>query len=192
MRNLAFACSQTTRQSIVIVDELGRGTSSCEGAGIAWAAAEWLSDVRCAALFTTHFSQLTEMETEDNTVANFHMSVVPAKQPPAAGRASSSLQFTYQLQRGPCHVLRYGMLLAEHVGFCPNVLARSRVIEAAAERQLLTTSTPEDDSDESIVRGPIPPWDLRGALEAVATQLARNDLQALLEYQAKLLAISSG
>ena len=144
MRDLAYVCQQATRQSVVIIDELGRGTSNCEGAGIAWAAAEWLGDVRCATLFTTHFSQLSELETDNNAIANFHMVVVPTQhqhqQHPTSAThhgpsSSPTLQFTYKVQRGSCHLLRYGLMLAEHVGFSSKVLDRCRAIEARAERQ---------------------------------------------------------
>jgi DNA mismatch repair protein MSH4 len=192
MRDLAYACSQATSQSVVIIDELGRGTSSCEGAGIAWAAAEWLSEIRCATLFTTHFSQLTELETESNAVANFHMVVVPPEQ--QGSGAAGSLRFTYKLQAGSCHVLRYGMLLAEHVGFCPKVLARCRDIEAAAERQRrndhdeVEANHPEGEAQRELVFR-LSDRNLKEALDTICKLLSNADVAGLLAFQSRLRQI---
>ncbi|XP_030378531.1 DNA mismatch repair protein spellchecker 1 [Scaptodrosophila lebanonensis] len=66
-----------TDQSLVIIDELGRGTSTYEGCGIAWSIAEHLAkETKCFTLFATHFHEITELAESLSTVKNSHMAAV--------------------------------------------------------------------------------------------------------------------
>uniref|UniRef100_A0A182VSS0 DNA mismatch repair proteins mutS family domain-containing protein n=1 Tax=Anopheles minimus TaxID=112268 RepID=A0A182VSS0_9DIPT len=65
---------KATDKSLVIIDELGRGTSTYEGCGIAWSIAEWLAkESKCFALFATHFQEITDLATYVPNVKNCHM-----------------------------------------------------------------------------------------------------------------------
>uniref|UniRef100_A0A182JMG9 DNA mismatch repair proteins mutS family domain-containing protein n=1 Tax=Anopheles atroparvus TaxID=41427 RepID=A0A182JMG9_ANOAO len=64
-------------KSLVIIDELGRGTSTYEGCGIAWSIAEWLAkESKCFTLFATHFQEITELATYVPNVKNSHMEAI--------------------------------------------------------------------------------------------------------------------
>ena len=60
-----------TKNSLVLIDQLGRGTSTCEGFGVAWAICEYLhTNVNPFCLFATHFHEMTRMSTEVKGVKN--------------------------------------------------------------------------------------------------------------------------
>lgn len=64
----------------MIIDELGRGTSTYEGCGIAWSIAEHLAkQKKCFSLFATHFHEITEMAQDVHTVKSCHMDAIADK-----------------------------------------------------------------------------------------------------------------
>ena len=72
MRETAAILREATRRSLVILDEVGRGTSTYDGLSIAWAVAEHLHDViGCRALFATHYHELTELAKQAGGIANY-------------------------------------------------------------------------------------------------------------------------
>lgn len=124
MRETAAILREATRRSLVILDEIGRGTSTYDGLAIAWAVAEHLADVvGCRAMFATHYHELTELSKTSQGVANYSVS---------AREHGDDVVFLHQLAKGPAS-RSYGTAVARLAGLPESVLARARAILATLE-----------------------------------------------------------
>ena len=76
MNETANIVNNATERSLVILDEIGRGTSTFDGLSIAWSVAEYLHDkIKARTLFATHYHELTKLAEERSGVANFNVAV---------------------------------------------------------------------------------------------------------------------
>lgn len=76
MSETALILNNATSQSLVVLDEIGRGTATFDGLSIAWAVAEHLHDtIRCNALFATHYHELTDLARAREGVKNYNVAV---------------------------------------------------------------------------------------------------------------------
>ena len=124
MRETASILRQATSRSLVILDEIGRGTSTYDGLAIAWAVAEHLHDViRCRATFATHYHELTELADTAPHAANYSVS---------ARELGDDVVFLYKLVKGAAS-RSYGVAVARLAGVSEPVLARARAILASLE-----------------------------------------------------------
>ena len=74
MTEMANILHQATSQSLVLIDEIGRGTSTYDGLSLAWACAEWLAKkTRSLTLFATHYFELTALPEQIEGIANIHL-----------------------------------------------------------------------------------------------------------------------
>jgi DNA mismatch repair protein MutS len=126
MKETANVLCRATRRSLVILDEIGRGTSTYDGLAIAWSVAEHLHDtVACRAMFATHYHELTELsETRAGSCENWSVS---------AREHEGELVFLHKLQRGAAS-RSYGVACARLAGLPEAVLARARAILGDLER----------------------------------------------------------
>jgi DNA mismatch repair protein MutS len=124
MRETAGILRDATRRSLVILDEIGRGTSTYDGLAIAWAVAEHLHDaIGCRALFATHYHELTELAKQAPGVANYSV---------AAREHGDDVVFLHQLTPGAAS-RSYGIAVARLAGVGEGVLARAKAILATLE-----------------------------------------------------------
>ncbi|RLM59832.1 DNA mismatch repair protein MutS [Halobellus sp. Atlit-31R] len=132
MQELSNILHSASSDSLVILDEVGRGTATYDGISIAWAATEYLhNEVRAKTLFATHYHELTSLAEHLDRVANVHVAV---------DDASDDVTFLRTIEDGPTD-RSYGVHVAELAGVpdpvvsrADEVLARLRADEAIEAR----------------------------------------------------------
>jgi DNA mismatch repair protein MutS len=124
MQETANILRGATRRSLVILDEIGRGTSTYDGLSIAWAVAEHLHDVvQCRAMFATHYHELCDLADVRAGVVNYNV---------AAREHGEEVVFLHRLLPGAAN-RSYGIAVARLSGIPEIVLARARAILKALE-----------------------------------------------------------
>jgi DNA mismatch repair protein MutS len=126
MRETAEILAQATRRSLVILDEIGRGTSTFDGLSIAWAVAEHLHDapgLRCRTLFATHYHELVELAATRPQLRNAHFEV---------REWGHDVVFLRRLVPGGAS-RSYGIQVARLAGLPDEVIARAREVLATLE-----------------------------------------------------------
>lgn len=141
MLELAQILRTATRNSLVLIDELGRGTSTYDGFGIAYAASEWIATkVRCRTLFASHFAEITSLADQQPHVKNLHV-VAHVTQKEGGGRQDRDITLLYKVQPGISD-RSYGIHVAELAGFPQSVI---RLAKRKAEE--LEDYRDEEDED---------------------------------------------
>jgi DNA mismatch repair protein MSH4 len=128
MRETAFIMHNISRDSMVIIDELGRGTSTRDGLAIALAIAEALVESRALIWFATHFRDLSRIMAERNGVINLHLAVDMSGQ--------DRMEMLYQVAEGTVQERHYGLKLARVVPLPPDVIPHAETVAFTLERQV--------------------------------------------------------
>ncbi len=124
MEELATILHHATAQSLVLLDEIGRGTSTYDGLALAWAACEHLHDrVRAYTLFATHYFELTALPERMAAARNAHV---------AAREEAGGLVFYHQVLPGPASK-SYGLEVARLAGLPAEVLLRAKSVMSGLE-----------------------------------------------------------
>ena len=119
MTEAAHILANATAQSLVILDEIGRGTSTFDGLSIAWAVAEYLhDDVRAKTMFATHYHELTALDRTLEGVENLSIAVK---------EWNEDIIFLRKLVRGEAN-RSYGVQVARLAGLPDTVIARAREV----------------------------------------------------------------
>jgi DNA mismatch repair protein MutS len=127
MSETANILHNATDRSLVLMDEVGRGTSTFDGLSLAWAAAEYLARLRAFSLFATHYFELTSLADTDPGVANVHLN---------ATEHNERIVFLHTVLPGPASQ-SYGLQVAQLAGVPRPVIERAREHLAQLERQSL-------------------------------------------------------
>lgn len=126
MVETAAILNQATDRSLVVLDEIGRGTSTFDGMSIAWAAVEHLHDVnRCRGLFATHYHELTALAEKLPRLSNASMKVREWK---------GDVVFLHEVVSGPAD-RSYGVAVARLAGLPPATIKRAEEVLAMLEAQ---------------------------------------------------------
>ena len=124
MVETAAILAQATPRSFVILDEVGRGTSTYDGLAIAWAVVEAIHDRnRCRCLFATHYHELTRLAERLDALSLHHV---------RAREWKGELVFLHEVATGPAD-RSYGLAVAKLAGMAPPVLSRARSVLAKLE-----------------------------------------------------------
>jgi DNA mismatch repair protein MutS len=124
MNETANIVNNATYRSLVILDEIGRGTSTFDGLSIAWSVAEHLHDVvRARTLFATHYHEMTELEMVCSGVKNFNVAV---------REWNDRIIFLRKIQKGAADK-SYGIQVARLAGLPATVIDRAKEILANLE-----------------------------------------------------------
>ncbi len=119
MVETANILNNATSRSLVILDEVGRGTSTCDGLSLAWAVCEHLAlRLRCRALFATHYHELTELEKLLDGTTNLNVAV---------REWADEVVFLHKIVRGGTD-RSYGVHVAKLAGVPKEVIERARAI----------------------------------------------------------------
>ncbi len=124
MNEAAEILRKATKRSLVILDEIGRGTSTYDGLSIAWAVAEYLHDVLGArTMFATHYHELTQLTATKSRVSNWNISVK---------EFNDEIFFLHKLVEGATN-RSYGVQVARLAGVPSPVIGRAKEILASLE-----------------------------------------------------------
>lgn len=141
MTETAAILHTATPLSLILLDEVGRGTSTYDGLAIAWAAVEYLhAHVRAKTLFATHYFELTELAQQLGGVKNYHVSVK---------EAGGSVVFLRRVEPGAAD-RSYGIEVAKLAGLPNEVVVRAREVLAeheSSERRLSQHLTPGSSTE---------------------------------------------
>lgn len=134
-------------KTLVIIDELGRGTSTYEGFGISWSVAHYLlNTIKCFCLFATHFHEMSNLEEEQLGVLNSHVAAKVDSQ-------KKKISFLYEVKKGYADK-SYGVHVAEIAKLPKNVIEKafekSKELESVENRHYFQTKLKEQKTDENI------------------------------------------
>jgi len=128
MIEVANITHNATNKSLILVDEVGRGTSTFDGISIAWAVAEHiLNEIKARTLFATHFNELTELGLTYSGVINYNVSVK---------EWGDEIIFLRKIERGPADK-SYGIQVARLAGLPESIISRAKEVLANLEKEEL-------------------------------------------------------
>ena len=183
MTETANILHNATDKSLVLLDEIGRGTSTFDGLSLAWAVAKQLLEKnRSYTLFATHYFELTRIVDEFKQAANVHLDAIEH-----GSEQNKSIVFMHKVEEGAANQ-SYGLQVAQLAGIPKSVVAAAKRKLIQLERNNVVQDSTQPDmftSNEAIVELPIHP--ALSALEAIqADDLTPKQALDVL-YQLKAL-----
>jgi DNA mismatch repair protein MutS len=175
MTETAAILHSATPRSLVLLDEIGRGTATFDGLSIAWAVAEYLhdsADHAAKTLFATHYHELTELAERLPGAQNYQIT---------ATEREGEVVFLHRLERGRASK-SYGIEVARLAGLPPAVLANAREVLARLERYELDVFAEEGEHEERLsvraaaANSPLEKATTRAARRKAAAQASLFDL----------------
>jgi DNA mismatch repair protein MutS len=173
MTETAAILNTATPRSLILLDEIGRGTATYDGLAIAWAVVEFIHrHCRAKTLFATHYHELTDLEELLAGVKNYHVSVK---------ETGGNIVFLRKVEQGAADK-SYGIEVAKLAGLPAEVIGRAREVlheHENAEHEATTQLVPQSDK-----RGPVQLTIFTPVSNAVLDRLREADLDSLTPREA--------
>jgi DNA mismatch repair protein MutS len=178
MTETAAILHNATPRSLVLLDEIGRGTATFDGLSIAWSVAEYLHDSAehaAKTLFATHYHELTELAERLPGARNYQIT---------AAERDGEVVFLHKLEKGRASK-SYGIEVARLAGLPPDVLTRARDVLARLERYELDVFSDEENQGQAADE-PSNGWEAWAQDEAGVKSAARRARHKRIAMQATL------
>ena len=175
MMEVAAILNDATQNSLVVLDEIGRGTSTYDGLSIAWAVAEYISDKeKCGAktLFATHYHELTELEEKLDGVKNYSVAVK---------EKGEDIIFLRKIVPGGTDE-SYGVHVAKLAGVPKAVTKRANEILRNLERKSILSSKKQEKENKNVTAGQLDLYNYK--LAEIAHELDKINLNELTPIDA--------
>ncbi len=175
MMEVANILNEATSNSLVILDEIGRGTSTYDGLSIAWAVAEYIADKeKCGAktLFATHYHELTELENKLEGIKNYSIAVK---------EKGEDIIFLRKIVEGGTDE-SYGIHVARLAGVPKIVTKKANEILRSLERKNILTGKKEEKQDKKQVEGQFDMYNYK--LAEIAHEIDKINLNELTPIDA--------
>ena len=175
MMEVATILKEATKNSLVILDEIGRGTSTYDGLSIAWAVAEFIADKeKCGAktLFATHYHELTELEEKLEGVKNYSIAVK---------EKGEDIIFLRKIVRGGTDE-SYGIHVAKLAGVPKVVTTKANEILRSLERKNILTGKKQEKQSKKQVEGQFDLYNYK--LAEIAHEIDKINLNELTPIDA--------
>ena len=158
MTEAANILHNATANSLVLMDEIGRGTSTFDGLSLAWAIAYHIGkNVRAFTLFATHYFELTSLADELDDCENLHLD---------ATEHGDGLIFLHRIKAGPANQ-SYGLQVAKLAGVPSKVIRRAQKYLGELEQQSVQHAAEASPQQQLVLTQPEPDTELHDALDAL-------------------------
>ncbi len=175
MMEVATILKEATQNSLVILDEIGRGTSTYDGLSIAWAVAEYIANKeKCGAktLFATHYHELTELENKIDGIKNYSIAVK---------EKGEDIIFLRKIVNGGTDE-SYGIHVARLAGVPKAVTTKANEILRSLERKNILTNKKIEKQDKKQVEGQFDMYNYK--LAEIAHEVDKINLNELTPIDA--------
>ena len=172
MMEVANILKNATDRSLVILDEIGRGTSTYDGLSIAWAVAEYVSKLKCKTLFATHYHELVGLEGKIEGTKNYHITVK---------ERGEDIIFLRKIVEGGTDE-SYGIHVAKLAGVPKEVTNRANEILFKLEKKNIMNGKAETKSEKAENAGQLSMYNYK--LAEIASELDGVHLDSITPIEA--------
>jgi DNA mismatch repair protein MutS len=170
MIEVANITYNATARSLIILDEVGRGTSTFDGISIAWAVAEYiLNNIKARTLFATHYNELTELALTNDGVRNYNVAVK---------EWGDEIIFLRKIEKGPADK-SYGIQVARLAGLPDSIIARAKEVLANLEKEELNEIGKPRFADRKTKKGTVQLDLFSSVTDSVMREIKDIDLKSL-------------
>ncbi len=173
MAEVANILNNATSSSLIVLDEIGRGTSTFDGLSIAWSVVEYISEkIHARTLFATHYHELTELENKVDGVKNYCISVK---------EKGDDVIFLRKILRGGADG-SYGIHVAKLAGVPYAVVNRAKEVMKQLEDADISKKNTKDIKKSNVVVGQVDMFNIKGV--KIADELERLELNGVTPIDA--------